>query len=34
MENLIYLIPAAGVVALLFTYIKSAWVARFDEVAG
>ena len=28
MENLIYLIPAAGVVALLFTYIKSAWVAK------
>jgi K(+)-stimulated pyrophosphate-energized sodium pump len=30
MENLIYLIPAAGVIALLFTYIKSAWVAKQD----
>jgi len=30
MENLIYLIPAAGVIALLFTYIKSAWVSKQD----
>lgn len=28
MENLIYLIPAAGLIALLFTYIKSAWVSK------
>jgi K(+)-stimulated pyrophosphate-energized sodium pump len=28
MENLIYLIPAAGVLALLYTYIKSAWVTK------
>jgi K(+)-stimulated pyrophosphate-energized sodium pump len=28
MENLIYLIPAAGLLALLFTYIKSKWVAK------
>lgn len=30
MENLIYLIPAAGLLALLFTYIKSAWVSKQD----
>ena len=30
MENLIYLIPAAGILALLYTYIKSAWVAKQD----
>lgn len=28
--NLLYLIPAAGLVALLFTYIRSAWVAKQD----
>jgi len=30
MENLIYLIPAAGLLALLFTYIKSQWVSKQD----
>ncbi|MCH8495646.1 MAG: sodium/proton-translocating pyrophosphatase, partial [Balneolales bacterium] len=28
MENLIYVIPAAGLLALLFTYIKSSWVTK------
>lgn len=28
MENLIYAIPAAGLVALLFVYVKSKWVAK------
>lgn len=30
MENIIYAIPAFGVVALLFTAVKSAWVSRQD----
>lgn len=30
MENIVYLIPAFGVLALLYTFIKSAWVARQD----
>lgn len=30
MENVVYLIPAFGVIALLYTFIKSAWVARQD----
>lgn len=30
MENLIYLIPAAGLLALLYTYIKSQWVSKQD----
>jgi K(+)-stimulated pyrophosphate-energized sodium pump len=30
MENLIYLIPTAGVIALLYTFIKSAWVSKQD----
>lgn len=30
MENLIYLIPTAGVIALLYTYIKSSWVTKQD----
>ncbi|MCC5927421.1 MAG: sodium-translocating pyrophosphatase [Bacteroidetes bacterium] len=30
MENLIYLIPVAGLLALLFTYIKSQWVSKQD----
>ena len=30
MENIVYLIPAFGLLALLYTFIKSAWVARQD----
>jgi K(+)-stimulated pyrophosphate-energized sodium pump len=30
MENLIYLIPAAGVIALIYTAFKSAWVTKQD----
>ena len=30
MNSLIYLIPLAGVVALLFTFVKSAWVTKQD----
>jgi K(+)-stimulated pyrophosphate-energized sodium pump len=30
MENLIYLIPVAGLLALLYTYIKSQWVSKQD----
>src|SRR5687767_4772337 len=30
MENIIYAIPAFGVVALLYTAVKSAWVTRQD----
>ncbi|TVQ67858.1 MAG: sodium-translocating pyrophosphatase [Balneolaceae bacterium] len=30
MKTIIYLVPLAGVVALAFTYLKSAWVARQD----
>ena len=30
MENIVYLIPAFGVLALLYTFIKSAWVTRQD----
>ena len=30
MENIVYLIPAFGVLALLYTFIKSAWVSRQD----
>ena len=30
MENLIYLIPVAGLLALLYTYIKSKWVSKQD----
>lgn len=28
--NLLYLIPAAGLIALLFTYVRSAWVSKQD----
>ena len=28
MENFIYLIPAAGLIAMLFVYVKSAWVSK------
>ena len=31
MENLIYAIPGAGVIALLFVYLRSNWVAKQDE---
>ena len=31
MDSLLYLIPASGLLALLFTYIKSAWVSKQDE---
>ncbi|MDQ4142086.1 MAG: sodium-translocating pyrophosphatase [Bacteroidota bacterium] len=30
MENIVYLIPAFGVIALLYTFVKSAWVSRQD----
>ncbi|TVQ11474.1 MAG: sodium-translocating pyrophosphatase [Balneolaceae bacterium] len=30
MKTIIYLIPVAGVIALLFTYLKSAWVTKQD----
>lgn len=30
METLLYLIPASGLLALLFTYVKSAWVSKQD----
>src|SRR5210317_1176511 len=30
MNSLIYLIPVAGVIALLFTFVKSAWVNKQD----
>mgnify|MGYP006307649079 CR=1 FL=1 len=31
MENIIYVIPVFGVLGLLFTYVRSAWVNRQDE---
>ena len=31
MENLLYAVPAAGLVALVFAYIKSSWVTKQDE---
>ncbi len=31
MENIVYLIPAFGVIALLYTFVKSAWVSRQDS---
>ncbi len=31
MDSLLYLIPASGLLALLFTYIKSAWISKQDE---
>ncbi len=30
MQTIIYLIPIAGIIALLYTYIKSSWVAKQD----
>lgn len=30
MNNLLYLVPVAGVIALLFTYLRSNWVAKQD----
>ncbi|MEP6712095.1 MAG: sodium/proton-translocating pyrophosphatase, partial [Ferruginibacter sp.] len=30
MENLIYIVPAMGIVGLLYTFIKFAWVAKQD----
>src|SRR5260221_13048066 len=30
MDKLIYLVPAMGVIGLLYTFIKSGWVARQD----
>lgn len=31
MENLIYAIPGAGVIALLFVYLRSSWVSKQEE---
>ena len=30
MDNLIYVIPAMGIVGLLYTFVKSAWVNKQD----
>ena len=30
MENIIYAIPAFGIIALIYTAVKSAWVSRQD----
>ena len=30
MEKLMYIVPIAGIIALLFAYMKAGWVARQD----